>query len=122
MAMTRTYAGICGFTTVVRARSEDGRNVRLKIESDCPDVKRIRKELEAEPFDAYTEIGPCSQPGRSIYDTRTMRICGNLPHVSCPVPSGICKAMEIASGLALPRHARIEVYKGDEPEEEPAET
>jgi hypothetical protein len=118
MAFTRTYAGICGFVTEVRATSGDGRHVRLKVASGCPDIIKIKKDLEAEEFDAYEEIGPCAQPG-SMYDTKLMAICGRLPHVACPVPTGICKAMEVAARLALPRHARIEVYRGEGPEKEP---
>jgi hypothetical protein len=30
-------------------------------------------------------------------------------HAACPVPSGIVKAVEVASGLALPKDASIKV-------------
>jgi hypothetical protein len=30
-------------------------------------------------------------------------------HAACPVPSGIIKAVEVASGLALPKDASIQV-------------
>jgi hypothetical protein len=108
MARTEIYAGICGFTTEVEAVSDDRRHVKLTVRSQCPDVLRISKELNAETFDAFEEIGPCKQ-AESIYNTRIMTICGRLPHVACPVPSGIAKAIEIAAGLALPRDARIRV-------------
>jgi hypothetical protein len=35
-------------------------------------------------------------------------------HASCPVPSGIIKAIEVASGLALPKDASIQVSKVQE--------
>ena len=108
MARVQVYAGICGFTTTIETTSEDRQHVQLKIESGCPDVTRVSKKLNAETFDAFQEIGPCKQAG-SIYETNVMRICGALPHVACPVPSGICKAIEVAAGLALPRDAHIEV-------------
>lgn len=117
MACARIYAGICGFTTTVVATTEDKQHVTLEVTSNCPDVQRIAKKLNAAEFDAYQEIGPCAQPG-SIYDTRIMAICGALPHVACPVPSGICKAMEVAAGLALPRDAHIKVAAADSPSEE----
>jgi hypothetical protein len=117
MAHVTITAGICGFVTQVEATAgDDRRNVRLKIQSDCPDVLRIRKVLEAQPWDAYVEIGPCAQPG-SIYDTALMRVCGRLPHVACPVPSGLCKALEVAARLALPRDATIHVEA--DPQEHP---
>ncbi len=117
MACARIYSGICGFTTKVIAASEDRQHVTLKVTSGCPDVIKIAKKLNAQSFDAYTEIGPCAQPG-SIYETGMMAICGALPHVACPVPSGICKAMEIAAGLALPRDCHIKVSADDNSEEE----
>jgi hypothetical protein len=32
-------------------------------------------------------------------------------HTSCPVPSGIVKAVEVASGMALPKDASIKVMQ-----------
>jgi hypothetical protein len=43
---------------------------------------------------------------------RTLRMAAkHCKHASCPVPSGIIKAIEVASGLALPRDASIQVSK-----------
>jgi len=117
MARSKIYAGICGFTTEVEAESEDGQHVKLRVTSTCPDVVRISKALGSEVFDAFQEIGPCKQPG-SLYETRIMRICGALPHVACVVPPGICKAIEVAAGLALPRDASIRVFADEKDEEE----
>jgi len=115
MARVEVYAGICGFTTRIFATSQDKQHVLLQIESDCPDVCRARKQLNGLTVDAFQEIGPCAQPG-SLYDTTIHGICGDqLPHVACPVPAGICKAVEVAAGLALPRDAHIRVFP-DEPE------
>ncbi len=116
MARTRICSGICGFVTEVDASSEDLQHVVLQLSSNCPDVIRIAKQLGAETFDAYEEIGPCKQAG-SVYETRIMRICGDLPHAACPVPPGICKALEVAAGLALPCDASIEVFRDDDTEE-----
>jgi hypothetical protein len=35
-------------------------------------------------------------------------------HAACPVPSGIIKAIEVASGLALPKDASITVTQEKE--------
>jgi hypothetical protein len=110
MAWVKVEAGICGFTTEVRAASEDRQHVTIQVTSNCPDVIRLSKKFEGETFDAFQEIGPCAQPG-SMYETRVMRLCGELPHVACPVPAGICKCMEVAAGLALPHDAHIHVRK-----------
>lgn len=108
MARVQIDAGICGFTTDVEATSEDKQHVKLNVESTCPNVTSISKELNGEPFDAYQEVVPRKQAG-SVYCTKVMDICGKLPHVACPVPSGICKAIEVAAGLALPRDVQIRV-------------
>ncbi len=118
MGRATIHAGICGFVTDVRAASADRRHVTLKVRTTCPDVAKLVKTLEGETWDAFVEIGPCAQPG-SMYETRLMGVCGALPHVACPVPAGIAKAIEVAAGLALPQDARIEVAA--EPREEPEE-
>jgi len=115
MARSEIYAGICGFRTLVHAASADGRHVRLKLESQCPDVLRIRKRLEALTLDAYTEVGPCDQPG-GAKKSQISELCRELPHLACPVPPGIFKALEVAAGLALPRDASIRVFRDDEQE------
>ena len=112
MARTQISSGVCGFVTTVVAKSEDQQNVTLSIESDCPSVMGISKQLNARTFDAFQEIGPCKQQA-SMYDTKIMSQCSKLPHVACPVPSGICKAIEVAAGLALPRDAHIKVSAED---------
>ena len=113
MARTQVHAGICGFVTTVVAKTEDQQHVTLTVESTCPDVIRMSKDLNSRTFDAFQEIGPCKQPG-SLYETKIMGICSTLPHVACPVPSGICKAIEVAAGLALPRDAHITVSADNE--------
>ena len=115
MARVEVYAGICGFTTEVTATSEDNQHVTLQLKSECPDVCRVAKTLNGQTVDAYKEIGPCEQAG-SLYDAQVLSLCGKcLPHVACPVPAGICKAIEVAAGLALPRDAQIRVFANDAP-------
>ena len=43
---------------------------------------------------------------------KTLRMAAkHCKHTACPVPSGILKAIEVASGLALPKDASIEVVQ-----------
>ena len=116
MARVEIYAGICGFTTRVEATSSDQRHVTLRVESDCPDVLRIRKKLDGLTLDAWREVGPCDQAMRQK-SSQLLAACGELPHLACPVPAGLCKAVEVAAGLALPRDAHIRVFRDDEPQE-----
>ena len=50
-------AGICGFKTVIKASSEDGMNVELKVVSSCDTIKELASRfkddvllLHPEPF------------------------------------------------------------------------
>jgi hypothetical protein len=99
MASATIDSGICGMTTTVTATAE-GRAVRLALESDCDYVKALAAELTE--VDAFREI---SYRGEG---PQTLRLAPqHLVHPACPVPSGIIKAVEVASGLALPKDAHI---------------
>jgi len=106
MAQARIHAGVCGFETTVTARSDDRRHVTLDLATTCPDGMRTAKDLRGRSFDASAKIGPCRRPG-GLYETAITRLCNRVPHVACPVPAGICKAVEVAAGLAPPRDAHI---------------
>ena len=61
MATGIIYCGICGFTTNVKAVSDDSQSnsrrskmIKLEITSDCPNYQKIAKELTE--VDAYKEI------------------------------------------------------------------
>ncbi len=112
MIRVQIEAGVCGFVTTVTARCADGQHVSLTVKSSCADVRRVADELNAKEFDAFQEIGPSR--GGSVFDTSIMRICSALPHAACPVPAGVCKAVEAAAGLALPKDAHIRIEKLDD--------
>lgn len=97
-------AGICGFTTMVTAESEDMQMVNLTIRTGCPNYKPLESELVE--VDGFTEcLGKLGEG--EIYET-CKKYC---PHPACPVPSGIVKAVEVACGLALPKDANFEISK-----------
>jgi len=104
MAQAKIHAGACGFSTIVTATPEGRRKVQLKIESECPNIKRLESELtEVDINEEYkAKIG-----AGKVYET-FRKYC---PHVSCPVTSGVLKAMEVACGFNLPKDAKIEVSK-----------
>jgi len=99
VATARIEAGICGFTTTVRAH-QDGGSVVLDVESDCEHVRRLAAALErVEPFREITFRGPGPQVLALARE--------HCAHAACPVPAGILKAVEVAAGLALPRDVTI---------------
>lgn len=100
----KVKSGICGFTTMINAESEDMQNVSLKIESDCPNIQRLAEELGE--VDAFTEL-------RMKFDgtIHTASKAAGLCSAGCPVPTGLHKAVQVSAGLALPADASIEFEK-----------
>ena len=90
------HAGICGFTTLIRASSTDMQAVSIEYETTCPHAAKAHNELTS--VDAFAEL--FRKPHEtSVYAT----LSKHLPHVTCPLYSGFLKAIEAAAGLALPK-------------------
>lgn len=103
MAKAKIFSGRCGFNTVVEAtkvESDEGDRVRLNIQSECKSCQRLGALLtEVDPYREITYRGE---------GPLTLQMAAKtLPHPACPVPAGIIKAIEVASGLALPADAAI---------------
>jgi hypothetical protein len=99
MARSTIDSGVCGMQTTVIATAE-GYSVRLEFESDCEYVQALAEELTE--VQAFTEI---SYRGEGPL---TLRLAPkHLVHPACPVPSGIIKAIEVATELAAPKDAHI---------------
>ncbi|MBI9087814.1 MAG: hypothetical protein JEZ12_01195 [Desulfobacterium sp.] len=95
------FAGICGFTTTIHATPEEGYKAQLSLSTDCPNYKKVAEALGAEPLNVMDEL---FKKGES----RVLAACQNhVPHVSCPVPAAILKALEVSVGLALPSDPKI---------------
>lgn len=96
-------SGICGFNTTVNVSCEDYK-CAIDIESECPNVRKLAAELTE--LDAFGEIS--YRGGRP----RTFELAEeHLQHTACPVSSGIIKAIEVASELAFPKDACIQLTK-----------
>jgi hypothetical protein len=95
--MTRAAVnpGICGMAVTIQVTKASKRRVRLEITSNC---------------DKVNEMGKAS-PELSLLDTLKPQIDSKVyksaseHHLcaSCPVPMAILKAIEVETGLALPR-------------------
>jgi hypothetical protein len=105
MAKANIFSGRCGFNTIVEAtkvETDDGDLVRLNIQSDCKSCQRLSSVLTE--VDPYREITYRGEGPLTLQTAAKI-----LPHPACPVPAGIIKAIEVASGLALPANATITV-------------
>jgi hypothetical protein len=107
VAKAEIDAGICGFhTTCVATRNDDG-TIHLDIESDCKAVLKLAEQIrDVDPF----KEGFWRRSVPTIHQLAPQ--C--LSHPSCPVPSGIIKAIEVEAGLALPKDVSIKVTASDE--------
>lgn len=104
MATGVINCGVCGFTINVKAVSDSDHNVKLEINSDCPNYQKIAKELTE--LDAYKEIFAKLHMGK-VYEA----FAKYSPHPSCPGVSGILKTIEVASGLALAQNVSMSITK-----------
>ncbi|HED24016.1 MAG TPA: hypothetical protein ENN91_02730 [Firmicutes bacterium] len=97
-------AGACGYITKIEATPNSGTEVKLNIKSDCPHVQALAEEYQtAEGMkEALAPFGEAK-----LFESAKK----HLKHAACPVPPGIMKAVEVASGLAVPRDATIKVEK-----------
>jgi hypothetical protein len=109
MIRTTISAGVCGFHTTVRARSDDQQFVTLEIESDCQKIQGLAGSLK-QPIDSYQEIG-------DGFNGVVMRAA--LAHLrgccaGCAVPSGIFKSVQVAGGVALPAPVSFAIERVEE--------
>lgn len=110
MTQIEISAGICGFTTTVRSEDKGGYKAVFQLESDCPNWKAFNKDLGGEEINVMTELFK-DQTGTVNSQVLELAL-KTIPHVSCPVISGLLKALEVSVGLALPKDAAI-LFKPD---------
>ncbi len=109
MINVEIYGGICGFTTMVHAEDQTGYKASFRLESECPNWKKVDEILGGKVLNMMTELFKDKNTG--ILNSQVLEVSLNtIPHVSCPVISGILKALEVSAGLALPKDASI-VFK-----------
>ena len=99
--MTRViiHPGICGFTATIEVKRTEKRKVSINIISDCEKVTSFGESLtELDVLDAL----------RPRADSKVYAQASKLSlHVSCPVPVGVLKAIEVEADLALPHDVAI---------------
>ncbi|WP_319560529.1 DUF6951 family protein [Marispirochaeta sp.] len=89
--------GICGLRTTIQASSEDGRLVKITIDSQCPSIRALGESLGE--LDAFQVCFTGFQDS-PVYQAAAE----HFKHAACPVPAAIIKAVEAAAGLALPKN------------------
>jgi hypothetical protein len=105
MAKAEINPGICGLRTTVIAQANGNGTVHLDVQSDCKAVCKLAEQFQ--DVDPYREAFWRRKTATGIHEAAPQ--C--LSHPSCPVPSGIIKAIEIEAGLALPADVSIKLSK-----------
>jgi hypothetical protein len=105
MTEVEVFSGVCGFKTIIRVEDQKRYKATCTIESGCPNHQKVAKILNTASFNLMDEL---FKKGKS----QVLNACqGIVPHVSCPVPAAILKALEVGVGLALPADATIRFTK-----------
>lgn len=106
MTKVEVKAGICGFTTQIEADRVTGYNAQFHLESECPNWGKVNKLLGGKELDMMVELFKNKETGE-VNSQVIQTSLSTIPHVSCPVLSGLLKALEVSVGLALPKDANI---------------
>ena len=103
--IVNVMSGICGMITEIRATLQDHTGlVNLDINTRCEGIQNLAGELKV--------VNPLEEISFKGEGPNTLRMAAkHCKHTACPVPSGIIKAIEVASGVALPKDAKIEVVQ-----------
>jgi len=92
-------SGICGFSVTVIAEKREGKEVHISLDTECEMVKKMAEDISS--LDMMTAfMGFASNP---VYKSAAR----HLKHAACPVPSAILKAVEIETGLCIPKDVKI---------------
>lgn len=102
MTEVEILSGVCGFKTVVRVEAKEKYQADVTFESTCPHVNKLAEKIkEAGELSVMNEL---FKKGQSLIVAASSE---KLPHITCPVPIGILKALEASTGMALPKDVAI---------------
>ncbi|KNZ68538.1 hypothetical protein Tfer_2933 [Thermincola ferriacetica] len=105
MVKAKINSGACGFETTVQAEAGPDYLAGVKITSGCQHINKM-----AEKLGTLNVMSELFKKGESQVLAAAKEI---LPHLTCPVPIGILKAIEASAGMALPKDVTITLAKGE---------
>lgn len=104
MATVHVMPGVCRLETHISASADDLFQVTIQITSPCPHIQQMADQLG--------ELSAMEELRRPIHETTPYQVAGRCgTHSACPVPSAILKALEVATGLALPHDVHIQISR-----------
>jgi len=106
MAVVTVNPGVCGFATRIVATANEDYEVSVTITSGCEHIKQLAEQI--------TTHSPLREMRLPMAATTVYQAAGPCKlHASCPVPSAILKAVEVAAGLALPADVMMTITRDD---------
>ena len=98
MTKVEIDSGICGFKINIEASTIEPMKVDIRINSECPNIQKLTPG----------EIDISQEFSKKLHNTNIYkRISDKIPHISCPIYSGIFKAAEVETGMALAEDVNI---------------
>ena len=93
------HSGACGYSISARVEKQVDGKITVVIETNCEMVQKMAPEIAM--LDRFAPLmGFLTNP---VYQSAAR----HLKHPACPVPSGILKALEVESGMNVPKDVRI---------------
>ncbi|OQY02011.1 MAG: hypothetical protein B6I22_14010 [Desulfobacteraceae bacterium 4572_123] len=105
MTIVNVNAGSCGFTARIEVSKTGARTVSVSISSDCEAVEKWGDKLRLVNWRDCLGKNALSSP-IFVFAADCLR------HVTCPVPIGLLKAIEVEIGASLPADATIRFLPG----------
>ncbi|GAW91049.1 DUF6951 family protein [Calderihabitans maritimus] len=107
MTRVKVYAGICGFTSVIKVQRVERLTVRVQIISACPAMQAMNARLG--------EVDCTRGVFSRIRDSLIYRLAHEeVKHTDCPMPSAILKAIQVELDAALPKDVIFQITKEEE--------
>ena len=100
MAKVKINPGVCGMDCTVEVTKADRMNYNVKVDCPCKMINEMAGALET--VNLRDALKPQTQS--KIYEAAA----DSKTHPVCPVPMAILKAIEVESGMALPRPVNME--------------
>lgn len=103
MTEVEVHSGICGHSAVITVTRVDDQHVQVVIASECEQITAMNADLACIQWKGKGHEVFKRMPDSAVYQSAAKHI----RHTACPVPSAILKAIEVETGVALPKEVSI---------------
>src|SRR3990172_982188 len=97
------FAGVCGHSATIEVTRIDDQHVQVVIQSECDQITAMNPDLARLQWKGKGHEVFKRMADSAVYQSATKHI----RHTACPIPSAILKAIEVETGVALPKDVTI---------------